>query len=147
MTLTKYNYNTTSLSKFFDDIDRYTIGLDHLFDRLSTLSTQTNSYPPYNLIKVSNTDYRLELAASGFKKSELSVYTLDDQLVIEGTKDEKESHQQYIYRSLSARNFKRVWTLSESMSVKSVDFVDGLLTIFLELNVPEPEKPKKMVYF
>jgi len=143
MTLAKYT--TTSLSKLFDDLDKYYIGLDSWFDGLSGLGTQ-NNYPPYNLIKLSNKEYKLEVAVSGFKESELSVYTLDDQLVIEGTKEEKESYH-YIYRSLAERNFKRTWKLSETVTIKSVEFTYGILTVLLENNIPEPEKPKKTVYF
>jgi molecular chaperone IbpA len=140
-TLTKYK--TASLSKLLDDLVPYSIGLDDYFSRLSSFNTQTN-YPPYNLIRESDHRYRLEVAAAGFKSSEIQVYTENNQLVIEAKKEDKESVN-YVYRSLSHRNFQRVWSLSDDVRVNSVDFNDGLMTVFLERVVPEHQKKK--VYF
>lgn len=140
-TLTKYN--TSNLSKFLDDLMPYSIGLDDYFSRLSTFNTQTN-YPPYNLIRESDHHYRLEVAAAGFKSDELHVYTENNQLVIEAKKEDKESVN-YVYRSLSHRNFQRVWNMSDDVKVNSVDFKDGLLVVSLERVVPEHQKKK--VYF
>jgi molecular chaperone IbpA len=140
-TLTKYK--TASLSKLLDDLVPYSIGLDDYFSRLSFLNTHAN-YPPYNLIRESDHCYRLEVAASGFKSDELHVYTENNQLIIEGKKENKENVD-YVYRSLSNRNFQRVWNLSDDLRVNSVDFNDGLMTVFLERVVPEHQKKK--VYF
>lgn len=137
--LSKYNAN--SISKFFDDLDRYSIGLDNWFDRVSTVSYPQSNYPPYNLIKESDTYYKLELAASGFKASELTVYTERNQLVIETEKSHKDE-KEYVYRSLSNRNFKRIWSLSDDVCVKSVSFEDGLLIVHLEKIIPEHQKKK-----
>lgn len=137
-------YNSSNLVKFLDDIDKYSIGLDRWFDRVSTIEHPQNNYPPYNLIKESDTQYRLEVAASGFKSSELTVYTENSQLVVEAEKSCKDD-KEYIYRSLSHRNFKRVWSLADDVMVKSVNFEDGLLTVHLEKIVPEHQKKK--VYF
>jgi molecular chaperone IbpA len=141
MTLAKYN--STSLSKFLDDLDRSSIGLYDWLDRVTYLDTQSN-YPPYNLIKESDTKFRLELAVAGFKRSELSVYTENNQLVIHGTQADKEEHN-YVHRSLSQRNFKRVWSLSDDVRVDNVDLVDGILTVHLDRIIPEHQKKK--VYF
>jgi molecular chaperone IbpA len=141
-TLTKYN--TSSLSKLLDDLVPYSIGLDDYFSRLSFLNTQAN-YPPYNLIRESDHRYRLEVAASGFKSDELHVYTENNQLIIEGKKENKENNVDYVYRSLSNRNFQRVWNLSDDLRVNSVEFDNGLLVVSLERVVPEHQK--KRVYF
>ena len=133
-------YNTSNLSKFLDDLIPYSIGLDDYFSRVSFPNTQTN-YPPYNLIRESDHRYRLEVAAAGFKSSEIHVYTENNQLIIEGKKEGKESVD-YVYRSLSHRNFQRVWTLSDDVKVNSVDFNDGLLTVSLERVIPEHQKKK-----
>jgi molecular chaperone IbpA len=140
--LTKYNSNT--LIKLFEDLDRYSIGLDNWFDRVSTVTYPQSNYPPYNLIKESETQYKLEVAASGFKPSELTVYTENNQLVIEAEKSCKDD-KEYIYRSLSHRNFKRIWSLADDVIIKSVNFEDGLLTIHLEKIIPEHQKKK--IYF
>lgn len=137
-TLTKYN--TSNLSKFLDDLIPYSIGFDEYFSRVSSLNTQTN-YPPYNLIRESDHRYRLEVAAAGFKSDELHVWTENNQLIIEGKKENKENVD-YVYRSLSHRNFQRVWNLSDDVKVNSVDFNDGLLVVSLERVVPEHQKKK-----
>lgn len=137
--LSKYNQN--SLVKFFDDLDRYSIGLDNWFDRVSTVSYPQSNYPPYNLIKESETQYNLEVAASGFKPSELTVYTENNQLVIEAEKSHKDE-KEYVYRSLSQRNFKRIWSLSDDVRVTNVKFEDGLLMVHLEKIIPEHQKKK-----
>ena len=68
-------FHTKDLPELMDRINRYSIGMDDYFDRLGTLhETQTN-YPPYNLVQLSNVEYRLELALAGFKKKEINVYT------------------------------------------------------------------------
>jgi molecular chaperone IbpA len=138
MTLAKYN--STSLSKFLDDLDRSSIGLYDWLDRVAYMDTQPN-YPPYNLIKESDTRFRLELAVAGFKRSELSVYTENNQLIVQSTRAEKEEHN-YVHRSLSQRNFKRVWSLSDDVRVDNVDLVDGMLTVHLDRIVPEHQKKK-----
>lgn len=140
-TLTKYA--PENVLKVFQDLDKYSIGLDDWFNKVSYTTSQTN-YPPYNLIRESDTKYKLEVAASGFKSSELTVYTENNQLVVEGNKESK-NEEEYIYRSLSHRNFKRVWSLSDDVRVNNVVFEDGLLIVSFEKIVPDHQQKK--VYF
>jgi molecular chaperone IbpA len=137
--LTKFN--SPSFVKFFNDIDKTSIGLDNLFDRLYANEHNRDNYPPYNLIKESDTQYRLELAVSGFKSNELTVYTENNQLIIESTKVNEKEYE-YIHRSLSNRNFRRIWSLSDDVVVKEVIFEDGLLSLILEKIIPEHQKKK-----
>lgn len=142
-TLVKYS-NYDNINKFFNDIEKYSIGLDGWLDRVSSLNYSQPNYPPYNLIKVSETEYSLEIALAGFKSNELTVYTENGQLVIEGNKSSNEE-KEYLYRSLSHKNFKRVWSLAEEVEVKNVSFNEGLLVVSLEKIIPE--KQKKKVFF
>ena len=74
--------------------------MDDIFDRLRTLhETQTN-YPPYNLVQLSNVEYRLELALAGFKKEELNVYTQDGKLFVDGKKGDDETERTYVHRGM-----------------------------------------------
>ena len=98
--------------------------------------TQTN-YPPYNLVQLSNVEYRLELALAGFKKEELNVYTQDGKLFVDGKKGDDETERTYVHRGMAARAFTRSWTLSDETEVRSVTFEDGLLTIDLGKIVPD----------
>ena len=128
--------------QLLDRINKYSIGMEDYFDRLGTLhETQTN-YPPYNLIQVSSTESRLELALAGFKKKEVNVYTQDGKLFVEGQKEDKETNTAYVHRGVAQRSFTRSWTLSDETEVRSVVFEDGLLTILLGKIVPDHHKRK-----
>jgi len=130
-------YTAADLPTLFDRINRYSIGLDEYFDRVSKLHETTSNYPPYNLIQVSNVESRLELALAGFKKAEVNVYTQDGKLFVEGQKEDKETGTEYLHRGVAQRSFTRAWTLSDETEVRSVEFEDGLLIITLGKIVPE----------
>jgi len=135
-------YNAANLNQFLDLINRNSIGMEDYFDRITTLHETTSNYPPYNLVTISNTESRLELALAGFKKSEVNVYTQDGKLFVEGQKEDKETETKYIHRGVAQRSFTRSWTLSDETEVRSVTFEDGLLSITLGKIVPEHHQRK-----
>ena len=93
-------FHSADLPSLLDRINKYSIGMDDIFDRLGTLhETQTN-YPPYNLVQLSNVEYRLELALAGFKKEELNVYTQDGKLFVDGKKGDDETERTYVHRGM-----------------------------------------------
>jgi molecular chaperone IbpA len=135
-------YTAADLPVLMDRITRYSIGMDEYFDRLFNLHETTSNYPPYNFIKVSNVESRLEIALAGFKKKEVYVYTQDGKLFIEGQKEDKETQSNYLHKGLAQRSFTRSWTLSDDTEVRSVDFEDGILTVTLGRIVPDHHKRK-----
>jgi len=135
-------YTAADLPQLMDRITRNSIGMDEYFDRLFNLHETTSNYPPYNFIKVSNIESRLELALAGFRKKEVNVYTQDGKLFVEGQKEDKETETNYLHKGLAQRSFTRAWTLSDDTEVRSVDFEDGLLTVVLGKVVPEHHKRK-----
>ena len=66
-------YNTANIDKFLNDIEKYSIGMDEWFHRFGTMHETYNNYPPYNLIKESETEYRLEIALAGYKREDIRV--------------------------------------------------------------------------
>ena len=130
-------YNAANLDQLLDRINRNSIGMDEYFDRLFKLHETTTNYPPYNLVTVSSTESRLELALAGFKKAEVNVYTQDGKLFVEGQKEDKEGGTEYVHRGVAQRSFTRSWTLSDETEVRSVVFENGLLTISLAKVVPD----------
>ena len=130
-------YNAANLNQFLDLINRNSIGMEDYFDRITTLHETTSNYPPYNLVTVSEVEYRLELALAGFKKKEVNVYTQDGKLFVDGQKEDKESETKYVHRGVAQRSFTRAWTLSDETEVRSVSFEDGMLSITLGKVVPE----------
>lgn len=134
-------YHTGNIDKFLNDIEKYSIGMDEWFNRFGSLHQTETNYPPYNVIKESNTEFRLEVALAGFKKNEITVYTENNKLFVEGTK-ETDSGKEYVHHGLANRAFTRVWTISDDVEVKEVSFDDGLLSVKLSRIIPEHQKKK-----
>ena len=135
-------FHSADLPALIERINKYSIGMDDYFDRLSTLHETTSNYPPYNLVQLSNVEYRLELALAGFKKEEINVYTQDGKLFVDGKKGDAETERTYVHRGMAQRSFTRSWTLSDETEVRSVAFEDGLLSIELGKVVPEHHQRK-----
>ena len=135
-------YTATDLPALIDRINKYSIGMDETFDRLFKQHETSSNYPPYNLIQVTNTESRLELALAGFKKEEINVYTQDGKLFVEGQKEPDDTGTNYLHRGVAQRSFTRAWTLSDETEVRSVTFEDGLLNITLGRIVPNHHKRK-----
>ena len=129
---------TADTFDYLNQIRRNMIGFD---DWKEQFDTPIQNYPPYNTIKLSNHEYRVEVAAAGFKKENLKVYTQEGQLVIEGKKEDGVEHE-YMHRGLAQRAFTRTWSLPEELVVKKVDFRDGLLLIDIEKVIPKAQQRK-----
>ena len=135
-------YRAADLPALMDRISKNSIGLDTVFEDFFNL-TQTESYPPYNLVHVNNVESRLEIALAGFKKKEIKVFTEYGKLHVEGQKEAKEEDKdQFLHRGLAQRSFARAWTITDDTEIKSVEFEDGLLTIKLGKIVPEHHSRK-----
>ena len=135
-------YTSSDLPALLDKISKNSIGMNDYLNRVFDLHETTSNYPPYNLITVSNTESRLELALAGFKKKEVNVYTQDGKLFVEGQKEDKETETTYLHKGLAQLSFTRAWTLSDDTEVRSVDFEDGLLSITLGRIVPTHHQRK-----
>jgi len=116
------------------------IGFDDWFTTFDQHFANTN-YPPYNTIKLSNHEYRVEVALAGFKKEDLKVYTQEGKLIIEGSKTKDKVD--YVHKGLAQRNFTRQWALPDDLVVKKVEFEDGLLLIDIERIIPDHQQRKE----
>ena len=135
-------FHAADLPKLLDKINRNSIGMDEYLSRVFDLHETTASYPPYNLVTVSEVESRLELALAGFKKKQVNVYTQDGKLFVEGQREDGETGTEYVHRGVAQRSFTRAWTLSDETEVRSVSFEDGLLTITLGRIVPTHHQRK-----
>jgi molecular chaperone IbpA len=133
-------FHSADLNSLVERINKYSIGMDDVFDRLSHV--QEGNYPPYNLVQVSSTESRLELALAGFNEKELNVYTQDGKLFVEGTKEEPGEQTTYYHRGVAQRSFTRSWSLGDETEVRSVSFENGLLTVELCKIIPEHHQRK-----
>ena len=127
----------------------FSVGFDNLFDdfdrMLSFNSASINHYPPYNIRKVNDTDYVIELAVAGFGKKDIEVKSQENTLTIKSTdkKDEVlDKDESVLHRGISQRSFKRSFTVAEDVVVKGADLKDGLLSVKLERIIPDEKKPK-----
>lgn len=135
------SYNTRNIKKFFEDLDRYSIGMDEWFHRFDSLHQTVPNYPPCNVIEEDSVTLKLEVALAGFKLSEIKVYTENNKLFVEGQKDQ-EPEQNFKHRGLAKRSFVRAWTIPDDLRVEDVKFEDGLLTVRLRKIIPEHQKRK-----
>jgi molecular chaperone IbpA len=127
---------------------RSTVGFDRLFDMLenSSFGNGGENYPPFDLIKLGDNDYRIELAVAGFKPDEIDITSQQNQLIVSGRKGEESEEQgsDYIYRGIANRSFERRFALADHIQVRGADLRDGLLAIELKREIPEAMKPKKI---
>ena len=130
----------------FDPFRNLTVGFDSIFDQLSSLSQfEIPKYPPYNIKKVEDNKYQLEMALAGFAKSDLEVEVKDNTLTVTGNSaDDTENTNSFVYKGIAQRAFTRQWALMDYLKVFNANFKDGVLTVDMELNLPEEKKAKKI---
>jgi molecular chaperone IbpA len=130
-------------AKYLMEIKRNSIGLDEWFKRFDTAYETHTNYPPYNLVKESSVDFRLEIALAGYKKEDIEVTTEWNKLFVD-VKSVKvsDTDDEYLHQGLAKRAFTRTWTLSDDVEVCDTEFVDGLLTIKIKRVIPEHQKKK-----
>ena len=118
------------------------LGLEDVFHRLDSLTDAASSnYPPYNIVKTSDTTSALEIALAGFSKEEIEVVTERNVLTV-STHREGTDGREYTHRGLAQRTFARNWQLSDDVVVDSVDYQNGLLTVVLRKELPESQQRK-----
>lgn len=124
---------------------RSTVGFDRMFDLLdeSMRWTPDENYPPYNIERTGEDTYQISLALAGFKPDEISITAEQHQLTVEGRKADM-GNRQYLYQGISARPFRRVFSLADYIQVKGAAFDAGLLKIDLVREVPEAMKPRRI---
>jgi molecular chaperone IbpA len=132
----------------FAPFRRSTVGFDRLFDMLenSSLGQAQENYPPFDLIKLGDNVYRIELAVAGFKPDELDITAQQNVLIVTGRKkdESEEKGNNYVYRGIATRSFERRFALADHIQVRGADMKDGLLSIELVREIPEAMKPKKI---
>jgi molecular chaperone IbpA len=139
------------LPAFFDsfkDFDKFYVGFDDQFQKLAKLHDDMTknipNYPPYNIKKVDENVYVIEVAVAGFSKSELEIEFADDKLIVRGNAQDNDLGYDWLYRGIAARNFTRTFALNDQIEIKGADLVNGMLKIALERIIPEHKKPKKI---
>lgn len=131
----------------FAPFRRSTVGFDRLFDMLeNSAGNGGENFPPFDLIKVGDNEYRIELAVAGFRQDEIDITAHQNVLIVTGRKQD-ESEQKaadYIYRGIANRSFERRFALADHIQVSGADMKDGLLSVELKREIPEAMKPRKI---
>jgi molecular chaperone IbpA len=137
------------------DFDRFYVGFDEVAKKLAAVADQAQDvatkYPPYNLKKIDENKYTIELAVAGFAKQDLEIEIVDDKLIIKGNTTSQDpadldvaSWPQMLHRGLALRPFTRTFTLSDNVEIRGASLLNGILKIALEAIIPEHKKPKKV---
>ena len=129
----------------FSPYRRSTVGFDRLFDMLehSALGQPGENYPPFDLIKLDDNRYRIELAVAGFARDEVEITAQQNSLIIRGQKTE-DAGADYVHRGIANRSFERRFALADHIQVRGADMRDGMLSITLEREIPEAMKPRRI---
>lgn len=134
LTLTPLFRESIGFDRFNDLFESVLNGQDH--DR-------NNTYPPYNIEKHGDNNYRITMAVAGFKLGDLNIITQDNVLTVSGEiKNEHQESVEYLHKGIAARAFQHRFNLSDYMEVKGANLTDGLLQVDLVREVPEASKPK-----
>ena len=121
------------------------VGFDSLFDRLNEhyqLHTPTN-FPPYNIRKLEENKWQVEVALAGYDKKDIEVKTIEGSLVVATVDNEKDTEDsELVHRGISQRKFSRTWSMADDAVVNEAKMEDGMLYVKIERVVPDEKKPK-----
>jgi molecular chaperone IbpA len=142
-------------AKLFDmpSMDKLLVGYEPMFKRLEeaheSLTKAIPNYPPYNIVKIDDNKYVIEMAVAGFGKSNLDIEIQDGTLVVSGQSQLADMYEEginntYIYKGIADRNFTRKFSIADSVEIKNADLINGMLKIWLENIIPDNKKPKKV---
>ena len=121
------------------------LGFDHIFDQLENIHQHSkDTYPPHNVVKDEEMKYTLELAVAGFKREHIDIEVKDHILTINGNRPQRREQSSYVHKGISARNWNKSFRLSEYTEVTGADLTDGILTVNLEVVLPEEKQPRKI---
>lgn len=134
---------TISTSWSLPSISNWALGFDRQWRMLEDLhsSVTRTTYPPYNIVKIADYEYVVELAVAGFTKEEIDITQHDGILTISGKKV-LENHGDYIHKGIANRDFEHKFALADYVEVTNASLIDGILKVELEQDLPEEKRPK-----
>ena len=138
---------STNLAYDLSPLYRSFVGLDRmagLIDAASAQAGNSASYPPYNVVRLDDDAYRIDLAVAGFEEADLSIESEQNRLTITGNIDDKSANDdvEYLHRGIAERGFERRFQLADHVFVDSANLANGLLSISLKRELPEALKPR-----
>jgi molecular chaperone IbpA len=131
----------------FAPLYRSTVGFDRLvslLDGISGVENDGTTYPPYNIERLGDNQYRITMAVAGFSEAEINIEVKEQALSVKGEKTPAEKEPQYLHRGIATRTFERRFQLADHVEVSGAELKDGLLHVDLVRNVPEKLKPRQI---
>lgn len=126
----------------------YSVGFEDTIKRFSELANTTikaANYPPYDIVKVDENKYVIEMAVAGFGKQNIELELVDGRLVVTGKLNSDEKNlANILYKGIANRSFQRAFTLADTIEVEGAELVNGILKIWLENIIPDHKKPRKI---
>ena len=130
----------------FKDLDKFYVGFDDNWNRMAKLHDDLTknipNYPPYNIRKVEDNKYVIELAVAGFGKSDIEITLEDNKLVISGASSDDQDN--FLFKGIANRAFTRTFALDDHIEIHNAEMINGMLKIALERIIPEHKKPRKI---
>ena len=125
---------------------RNTIGFDRLFSLLDQPGlAEVETYPPYNIERLDETDYRISIAVAGFSDADLSIEVKGNSLEISGERKSAEASQnEFLHRGIASRSFLRRFQIDDHVQVTGASLENGLLHVHLKREIPEAKKPRQV---
>ena len=129
-------HDLINLNKFLTK----SIGFEDIFNRFFELEDFNGGHPFYNIKRIKDDKYVLEMALAGYKKSEVKVEVADGVLSIKG--DTSKETRDYVHKGIARREFSKQLQLSDYVECRGAKLEDGMLKVNLEYNPPEDKKAK-----
>ena len=127
----------------------FSVGFDSIFEEFDRMLESTerynSNYPPYNIHRLNDTDYKIEIALAGYSKDDIELELKENTLTVRNKTKEKvinENGNGVIHKGISTRHFERSFTISEDIKVKNAELKNGLLNIDLERIIPDEKKSR-----
>jgi molecular chaperone IbpA len=133
-------YSPLETAKFLSQVQRNLVGIDSWVDKVHNAAVSHSNYPPYNLIKLADNKFKIDIALAGYLKEEIEVFSELNVLYIKGKKQDNTLDGEVIYKGLSEKAFTRSWVLADDIEISKVTFQNGLLTVLLHQIIPEHKK-------
>jgi molecular chaperone IbpA len=141
VTLLKENVTMFDLTPLY----RSTVGFDRLARMLDEASSfEAPTYPPYNIERLSDDEYRITMAVAGFGPADINIEVKGNALTVSGKKPEvkTEGKTEFLHQGIAARAFERRFQVADHVQVQGADMENGLLHITLKRELPEAMKPR-----
>ena len=142
----------TNALSIFNQLRPVTIGFDDIFEDFGKMFDENilrgsykQSYPPYDIVKVTDNKYNIQIALAGYSKKDIEVKVEENALSVKSIRESSEEKQEVIHQGISKRYFERQFTIADDVEVLGAELKDGLLTVSLERIIPEHKKAKTIL--